>query len=162
MTHDPATRRQVQALASGLYDFLASTRRLGDRPSQAVDISQSEIEVLHFVSRHAACGVSDIARLRFLRPSNVSATVRRLIDAGLLERQSNPHDRRAQDLYVTDAGQEMLDQMTAHWAYIITQIVGEMDRSDVQNLTIALPSLKALAEQSEQFIEDLRRQHKDL
>ena len=60
-----------------------------------LNISQSEIEVLQFVSQHPGCGVSDIARLRFLRASNVSATVRRLINSGLLVRRENDFDRRA-------------------------------------------------------------------
>lgn len=83
---DAATKENVRRIAIGLYDFLAATRRLGERPNQRLDISQSEMEVLHFISTHPGCGVSDIARLRFLRPSNVSATVRRLLDNNLIKR----------------------------------------------------------------------------
>lgn len=159
---DPATQGDVRAIASGIYDFLASTRRLGDRPSQHADISQSEMEVLHFVSRHPACGVSDIARLRFLRPSNVSATVRRLLDADMLIREHNTQDRRAQDLYVSEKGRAVLDQMNEHWGGIITRVVSEMDDADVSTLIKAMPALKALADQSETFVEDIRRRNKEL
>ncbi|MDN6813733.1 MAG: MarR family transcriptional regulator, partial [Corynebacterium variabile] len=78
----------VTEIASAVYDFLSALRRLMDRPNQKLAISQSEIEVLQFVSQHPGCGVSDIARLRFLRASNVSATVRRLINSGLVLRRA--------------------------------------------------------------------------
>ena len=85
----------VSEIAASVYEFLSATRRLMERPNQKLNISQSEIEVLQFVSQHPGCGVSDIARLRFLRASNVSATVRRLINSGLLVRRENDFDRRA-------------------------------------------------------------------
>ncbi len=96
----------VTEIASAVYDFLSALRRLMDRPNQKLAISQSEIEVLQFVSQHPGCGVSDIARLRFLRASNVSATVRRLINSGLVLRRANDQDRRAQDLFLSEEGIE--------------------------------------------------------
>ena len=103
-------RQSVQKISIALYDFLASTRRLAERPNARMDISQSEMEVLHFISTHPGCSVSDIARLRFLRPSNVSATVRRLKENGLIERHNNAKDRRAQNLYCSDEGHDKLAQ----------------------------------------------------
>src|SRR5699024_11252562 len=91
----------VSELPSSLSDFLSATRRLMSRPSADMNISQSAIEGLQFISQHPGCGVSEIARLRFLRASNVSATVRRLINDGLVDRQANAYHRRAQDLCLT-------------------------------------------------------------
>ncbi|MBV7295968.1 MarR family winged helix-turn-helix transcriptional regulator [Corynebacterium sp. TAE3-ERU12] len=159
---DPATRADVQRVASGIYDFLAATRRLGERPNQRLEISQSEMEILHFVSRHPGCGVSDIARLRFLRPSNVSATVRRLLDNELLLRENNAHDRRAQDLYISDNGKEMLTRVSEHWGEIISRIVSTMDINDVRVLVKAVPSLLKLTEHSEVFVEEHQRRQQNL
>lgn len=157
---DPETQGDVRRIASGLYDFLAATRRLGERPNQRVEISQSEMEILHFVSRHPGCGVSDIARQRFLRPSNVSATVRRLLDNGLLTREHNAHDRRAQDLYISEQGQGTLAQVTEHWGEIISRIVATMDTEDLRALIRAVPALLKLTEHSESFVEDHQRRQK--
>ena len=106
------------------------------------------MEVLHFISTHPGCGVSDIARLRFLRPSNVSATVRRLLDNNLIKREHNAVDRRAQDLYVSDTGTELLEQMIGHWGEIIERIVLTMSPDDVRSLA-KRPPLLQLAEHSE-------------
>lgn len=154
---DETLRESVQKISIGLYDFLASTRRLGERPNARMDISQSEMEVLHFISTHPGCGVSDIARLRFLRPSNVSATVRRLLDNGLIERENNAKDRRAQNLYVSKDGEHLLSQLIDHWGALVYEIVRTMSGKDVRALIKALPSLLKLAEHSESFIEEHQR-----
>lgn len=154
---DENLRQSVQRISIGLYDFLASTRRLGERPNQQMDISQSEMEVLHFISTHPGCGVSDIARLRFLRPSNVSATVRRLLAKELVTRHNSTTDRRAQKLYVTDEGTEILDGIIDHWGDIVFQIVRTMPGNDVRTLSKAVPALLKLSEQSEAFVEEHQR-----
>ncbi|MEJ5920397.1 MarR family winged helix-turn-helix transcriptional regulator [Corynebacterium sp. H78] len=154
---DPNMRLDIQKIAIGLYDFLASTRRLGERPNQVMDISQSEMEVLHFIATHPGCGVSDIARLRFLRPSNVSATVRRLLDNSLIKRENNPRDRRAQDLFVSKEGAQLLSQLTDHWGDIVGRIIRTMEPQDVKALIKAMPAMLKLAEHSESFVEEHQR-----
>jgi len=46
----------VTEIASAVYDFLSALRRLMDRPNQKLAISQSEIEVLQFISQHPGAG----------------------------------------------------------------------------------------------------------
>lgn len=148
----------VAEIASSVYDFLSATRRLMERPNQKLAISQSEIEVLQFVSQHPGCGVSDIARLRFLRASNVSATVRRLMNGGLVNRQANDRDKRAQDLYLTDEGIEMLNSITDEWAMLIAGATRRMDARDIAKLRRGVPALRNLSIAAETLIDDIQRQ----
>ncbi|MBC2681320.1 MarR family winged helix-turn-helix transcriptional regulator [Corynebacterium anserum] len=152
----------VTEIASSVYDFLSATRRLMERPNQKLDISQSEIEVLQFVSQHPGCGVSDIARLRFLRASNVSATVRRLINSGLVVRQANDHDKRAQDLYLSDEGIEMMNSITDEWALLIAGATRRMDARDIAKLRRGVPALRNMSIAAETLIEDMQRQQETL
>lgn len=152
----------VTEIASSVYDFLSATRRLMERPNQKLDISQSEIEVLQFVSQHPGCGVSDIARLRFLRASNVSATVRRLINSGLVVRQANDHDKRAQDLYLSDDGIEMMNSITDEWALLIAGATRRMDARDIAKLRRGVPALRNMSIAAETLIEDMQRQQENL
>ncbi|MGV0383303.1 MarR family winged helix-turn-helix transcriptional regulator [Corynebacterium sp. 22_2729] len=147
----------VAEIATAVYDFLSATRRLMERPNQSLEISQSEIEVLQFISQHPGCGVSDVARLRFLRASNVSATVRRLINAGLIRRQANPEDKRAQDLYLTDDGVDMMNSITDEWALIITKATDRMDARDIAKLRRGVPALRNLSLAAESLVDDLQR-----
>ena len=147
----------VHEIASAVYDFLAATRRLCERPNQKLDVSQSEIEVLHFIAGHPGCGVSEIARLRFLRASNVSATVRRLINTGLVRRSTNDFDKRAQDLYLTTEGKELLDSVTDEWAQLIARATSRMDAPDVALLRDGVQPLHKLADAAEQVIDDIQK-----
>ena len=148
----------VSEIASSVFDFLSATRRLMSRPSADMNISQSAIEVLQFISQHPGCGVSEIARLRFLRASNVSATVRRLINDGLVDRQANDYDRRAQDLYLTDKGVDIMNDITDQWAMFIAQATSRMERSDVRKLRDGVPALRGLSDAAEALIDNLQRE----
>ena len=101
--------------------------------------------------------MSDVARLRFLRASNVSATVRRLINGGLIRRQANPEDKRAQDLYLTDEGVDMMNSITDEWALIITKATDRMDARDIAKLRRGVPALRNLSLAAESLVDDLQR-----
>lgn len=147
----------VAEIAGSVYDFLSSVRRLMEQPNQKLSISQSEIEVLQFVAQHPGCGVSDIARLRFLRASNVSATVRRLINSGLIVRQANPTDKRAQDLFLSNEGVEMMNAITDEWAIIIARATSLMEARDIAKLRRGVPALRNLSLAAESLIDDLHQ-----
>ncbi|WJY72033.1 MarR family winged helix-turn-helix transcriptional regulator [Corynebacterium auriscanis] len=147
----------VAEIATSVYDFLSGIRRLMERPNQKLEISQSEIEVLQFISQHPGCGVSDIARLRFLRASNVSATVRRLINNGFVLRKANDQDKRAQDLYLTDDGIEMMNSITDEWALLIARATNRMDARDIAKLRRGVPALRNLSIAAETLIDDIQR-----
>lgn len=149
----------ITEIASAVYDFLSATRRLMERPNMKLGVSQSEVEVLQFISQHPGCGVSDIARLRFLRASNVSATVRRLLNAGLLTRQANTDDRRAQDLHLTEQGETVMHALSEEWARLIMLAARHMDGRDIAKLRRGVPALKNLSAASEHLIEDIQRRN---
>lgn len=147
----------VSEIAASVYDFLSGIRRLMERPNQKLSISQSEIEVLQFIGQHPGCGVSDIARLRFLRASNVSATVRRLINNNLVLRRANDQDKRAQDLYLSDEGIEMMNSITDEWALLIARATRRMDGRDIAKLRRGVPALRNLSIAAESLIDDIQR-----
>ena len=147
----------VSEIATSVYDFLSATRRLMERPNQTLSVSQTEIEVLQFISQHPGCGVSDIARLRFLRASNVSATVRRLINSGFVERQANDRDKRAQDLYLTEEGVDVMNSVTDEWALLIANATKRMDGRDIAKLRRGVPALRNLSIAAEGLIEEMQR-----
>ena len=145
-------------LSAAMYNFLSATRRLVEQPLHSMEVNQSEIEVLYFVHNHPGVGVSDIARMRFLRVSNVSTTVRALIANGLLNRASNPDDKRAQMLQVTDAGTRVLDDIAERWAALINKITDEMNPDSVRILHEASERLNETAFATEHVIDAMQSQ----
>jgi DNA-binding MarR family transcriptional regulator len=69
--------------------------------------------IIDFVAPSPHCGVKEIARGLKLSTPTVSVSVRQLEEAGFLERQPHPTDRRAVQLFLTPAGQELHEQTYA-------------------------------------------------
>jgi DNA-binding MarR family transcriptional regulator len=69
--------------------------------------------IVDFVATSPHCGVKEIARGLKLSTPTVSVSVRQLEEAGFLERQPHPTDRRAVQLFLTPAGQTLHEQTYA-------------------------------------------------
>lgn len=152
------SREEIHVLSAAMYNFLSATRRLVEQPLHSMEVNQSEIEVLYFVHNHPGVGVSDIARMRFLRVSNVSTTVRALIANGLLNRASNPDDKRAQMLQVTEKGTQVLNDIAERWATLINKITDEMNPDSVRILHEASERLNETAFATEHVIDVMQTQ----
>ena len=83
--------------------------------------------------------------------------MRRLINSGLVVRQANDQDRRAQDLDLSDDGIEMLNSVTDEWAMLIARAAKRMDGRDLAKLRRGVPALRNLSIAAESLIEDIQR-----
>lgn len=74
--------------------------------------SASLLKVVHGCGQ-ASCRIQDIARFLGIEAPSVSRTVQELEQNGLLERTSDPTDRRASNIILTEAGQQQLAKLQA-------------------------------------------------
>jgi DNA-binding MarR family transcriptional regulator len=84
--------------------------RLGEMPRLDVDLTFSQMELMGYVNHSPNCHVQDIADGLELTPPTVSVAVRRLEEAGWLERQPDPQDGRAFIISLTSESIEMLQR----------------------------------------------------
>jgi len=66
--------------------------------------------LLMHVHRHALCGMSDLSEHLDITPAAASQLVDKLVQAGLLIRAEDPHDRRARQLALTQSGLELIEK----------------------------------------------------
>lgn len=85
--------------------------RLAEIPRLNYDLSLSQMELLLFIRRSAKCRVQDIADGLGITPPTVSVALKRLEDAGWLERHPDPEDGRATCSALTEKGMEMMEQV---------------------------------------------------
>ena len=94
-----------------LLNLLNRLRMLG--PGQPpfkdedVPVTPSQLVLLDWVAASPGCGVQEMATGLGLTPPTVSVGVRRLEEAGLLERQPNPQDGRSIQLFLTPQGETL-------------------------------------------------------
>lgn len=102
--HPPAEAPTSPAdhLVRQLYGLSALRRELGRAATR--EIASNGFTALAAVRRLEPCRVSDIAHELHVDLSVASRQITALVDAGHVERQPDPDDRRAQIVRITDAG----------------------------------------------------------
>lgn len=123
----------ADALVRQLYGLSALRRELGRAATR--EIASHGFTALAAVRRLEPCRVSDIAQELHVDLSVASRQITALVDAGHVERQTDPDDRRAQLVSLTDDGYAVL--LGAH-----ERMVGQLqhaleDWSDDDILTLA-------------------------
>ncbi len=103
---------ELEQAADQLLTFMVRLRRLTstDPPPQAAGLSPSLMAIIDFVATSPQCGVKEIAKGLQLSAPTVSVSVRHLEDAGFLERQPHPRDKRAVQLSLTEKGRSLYEQ----------------------------------------------------
>lgn len=137
-------------LADELMAAVAGLRRLVRRRLRdqlpGPRLRGAEVELLRVVETQPGIGVAAAARELHLAGNSVSTLVNRLVDAGLLGRETDPADRRAVRLRLTP---DAVHRLTA-WRQARSELVGralaDLAAEDVAAVERALPALRRLAE----------------
>jgi len=74
-------------------------------------LTQAQWGALARLSRHQGLNQVGLADLLEVQPITVARLIDKLAALGLVERRPDPRDRRAQQLFLTDKAQPLLDQM---------------------------------------------------
>jgi MarR family transcriptional regulator, transcriptional regulator for hemolysin len=111
-THNTLSITQEKdSLGFVLSDVARHLRRNFNRKVQDLGLTQAQWQVLLFVARHEGCRQIQVADALDMQPISVARIVDRMQAAGWLERQPDPHDRRAFNLYRCDKATPILQQM---------------------------------------------------
>ncbi|MET0704196.1 MAG: MarR family transcriptional regulator [Mycobacterium sp.] len=100
------------------------SRRPGD-DDRVIHLSWSEAHVMRFVDHHPGAAPSDVAEATGLHRSNLSTALRSLAAHGLIERRTDPADRRGVNLFPTALAASNLALVRADWARHLATTIGE-------------------------------------
>jgi len=100
MTEEKDVERR---LATVFNHLLKRPARPNPLSGQGVTLSQWAL--LNQIAEEPGCSQRRVADALSIAPSTVTVGVRRLEQAGFVERRPNPHDHRARQLFLTPAGQ---------------------------------------------------------
>jgi DNA-binding MarR family transcriptional regulator len=79
-----------------------------------LNLSFSHVRVLHLLAPDRTLAMKDLAEQLDLSPPSVTALVRRLAQAGLVQRQGHAEDCRVVLLSLTDEGRALLKELYHH------------------------------------------------
>jgi DNA-binding MarR family transcriptional regulator len=89
--------------------------RLFDDVFRGLGLTHGQFSLLNALNRPSPPGMGDVARLLGMDPTTLSANVKPLERAGLLEVRADEADKRARRLALTAAGQELLARAVPIW-----------------------------------------------
>jgi len=132
-----------------LADVLVGVQRLIRRRLRAgltvPRLRGAEVELLRLVEARPGIGVSEAAKELHLAGNSVSTLVNKLVKEGHLVRGTDPADRRAARLLLTDQAEARLRDWKQRRVALLSRHVTRLDAADQEALRAALPSLRALA-----------------
>jgi DNA-binding MarR family transcriptional regulator len=132
-----------------MMELLPRLREIGpgQPPPEEVGLSRAQITLLDWVARSHACSLQELAEGLSLTAPTVSVGVRRLEEAGLLDRSPNPEDGRAWQLHLTAAGQRLWERVRAHRRQKVRRVLAALTPEEQQTLVTLLDKALGTAEQ---------------
>lgn len=139
-------RSAVEAMAVVLQTTVIAIRRAARRLARhnVPALPISETELLTLVAETKGIGVKEAGRVLQISPNTVSTLVRSLVRRGLLERLSDPSDRRAAMLHLTGAGSARKEKVRRQMAKAMTNALLALSDKDRRVLEQALPAMQRL------------------
>ena len=147
---DIAGRRPENGDALSLTDVVARLRRVlrasirAEYPWESLPMAQ--VELLQSLAESAPARVGDLAGRLRLAPSTVSGLISQMIGSGLVERGTDPRDRRVAVVALSEAGQRQLGEWNAAHQRRIAVALAELEPEERTAIGGALPALSRLVD----------------
>lgn len=121
----------------GTAEVLSQILRMANGAAFTEGLNPAQWSALRFFASAApeSCTVTAFARYHGSTTGTASQTVSALVRKGLLERISDPTDRRSNRLDLTAAGREALDSDPLD---LVSRAVGVLDEESLRTLALAL------------------------
>ncbi|MFF0226855.1 MarR family winged helix-turn-helix transcriptional regulator [Streptomyces sp. NPDC004629] len=144
-----AGRAATETFSEELADTLVGIQRLIRRRlrggSTGPPLRGAEVELLRLVQTRPGIGIKEAARELHLAGNSVSTLVNRLARDGHLVRETDPADRRAARLHLTEAARRRLRDWQRRRAALVGRHTARLTEAERDALRAALPALHRLA-----------------
>ena len=140
------SQKKLEDIADDLMDsFLVFSRRIsrdGAHPgAKKFDPSRA---VLRVVLQHGPMRMSDISRHMGISKPYMTVLVNKLIREGLVERVSNPEDRRVVNVRITEAGREGIREFTKRVRETVIRNLASLDTEDISLLHESTKEIRSI------------------
>lgn len=98
-------------IAFTIMDVARMLRTYADQRARQFGISRAQWTVLVRLDRSEGLKQSELAEILDLQPISLTRLLDRLAENGLIERRPDPHDRRANRLYLMPAARPLLAEL---------------------------------------------------
>jgi MarR family transcriptional regulator for hemolysin len=130
-------------VAFNINDVARLLKTYADQRARDFGMTRAQWAVLARVERSEGLKQCELADTLDLQPITLTRLIDRLCNGGLIERRSDPDDRRAKRLYLTPAARPVLDALTRLGQDIMATVLAGIEPAAVEQLLAHLLTLKA-------------------
>ena len=129
-------------IAFNISDVARLLRTYADQRAGEFGMTRAQWAVLSRVERSEGLKQCELADTLDLQPITLTRLIDRLCDSGLIERRSDPDDRRAKRLYLTPAARPVLDGLMRLGKDMMASVLAGIEPAAVEQLLANLLTLK--------------------
>jgi len=119
-----------------LFDTAAMTQRLMHtyihRTFDELGIAPSQLHLLHLIEQSQPVSLKKLAEAMRLTPGAITQLVDGLVRAELVNRESDPRDRRISVVTLTDTGRDKIRALTRQKQALLQKVAGDLDDDELQ------------------------------
>lgn len=125
-----------------LKDVSRMLRTYADYKGNQFGVTYAQWVVLARLDRFEGLKQSELAEMLDLQPITLTRLLDRLCNSGLIERRSDPNDRRAKRLYLTKAAGPIIERLGALGEELMATALAGVDREAVEKMVAQLAIIK--------------------
>jgi MarR family transcriptional regulator, transcriptional regulator for hemolysin len=130
-------------VAFNISDVARLLRTYADQRARDFDMTRAQWAVLARVENAEGVKQIELAETLDLQPITLTRLIDRLCESGLLERRSDPDDRRAKRLYLTPAAHPVLDGLARIGKDMMATVLEGIEPAAREQLLAQLLVMKA-------------------
>ena len=138
MSSEDAVARYIKPARESLGFLLADATRLTRRVSATFleehQITLAQMRALVYVGRSQGIRQVELADLLEVQPITLARLIDQLAETGLVERRADPKDRRAFQLFLTDAAAPLLEKVGGQAAAFQAKALEGLTPDEVETL----------------------------
>jgi DNA-binding MarR family transcriptional regulator len=132
----------LQLFGFVLHDVARLLRKTLDGYARDLKLTQAQWRTLTHLSRMQGCRQADLAETLEVRPITLARLIDKLEKSLLVERRRHPTDRRAVQLYLTDAGEVVLKKLMSMAEVISEHAMTGLNESERKRLLSSLMAMR--------------------
>ncbi len=140
----------TQTLRAWMDVFMHRSMRGWTHFAKSTGLSMPQFSILMQLHHKGPCGLSEISERFDVTAAAASQLVDKLVQAGYLEREEDPHDRRAKLLTLSDTGRALIDQGTEERYRWMDDLAVNINMEERSRVVEALEILTKAAQQLEE------------
>ncbi|MDT5150684.1 MAG: hypothetical protein QOI01_2417 [Mycobacterium sp.] len=145
----PSSTATGTALAADLLSVVARLNRLATQRVK-LELPFAQARLLSTIEDQGAARISDLAAFDHCSQPTMTTQVRRLEDADLVSRITDPADARAVLISITQKGRDVLDRVRTDRGAVVDPYLDRLEDGDRRALTDAVRVMRAILEDAQE------------